>query len=289
MSSELFQVRYVFGDPVDNPKIRQDSIRDGLPYSQPYNPIIGYYGETRLNAKGEPRKHSGFDYVAPVGTPVKAIHSGTITKVRIGRLTKAPCAIRTWLVDKNDGVNMCGNCEYKDQCDKQQTCRKRCCQCKYFGGCYGIQLWLQWSKQVPQFAFYAHLSKLSDTVWNTMKGKIQTGVSDYALNLSVAKGDILGYAGCTGNACIMKPYQEHLHFEYRKDNEDGQKAHPNYIVDTKFLLLRDLYEMMKDRDKINKITKLYDNKAIDKTARDMVFSHIDSKISTYISKQDSKE
>lgn len=285
MIGDTFQVLYVFGDPVDNPKIRQDGVMDGLPYNQVFNPIIGYYGETRINEKGEPRKHSGFDYVAPVGTAVKAIHAGTITKVRFGRWTKAPCAIRTWLAASKKDNKMCNDCGYKGQCKKSQTCRMRCCQCKYKGACYGIQLWLQWSRQTPQFAFYAHLSMLSDTVWNQIKDKIKANVSDYNLNIKVAKGDILGYAGCTGNACDLKPYQEHLHFEYRKENEDGHKDHPNCIVETKFMLEKGLTDMLEDRKKIDTIAKHYANKVIDKTARDTVFRHIDSMINTYISEQ----
>lgn len=286
MSGETLKVYYVFGDPVDNPKIRQDGVMAGLPYGQVYNPIIGYYGENRLNEKGEPKKHTGFDYVAPMGTAVKAVHAGIITKVRFGRLTKVPCAIRAWLVAIKKDSKMCGDCEYKDQCDKSQTCRKRCCQCKYKGVCYGIQLWLQWSKGAPQYAFYAHLSKLNDSVWNSVKASLKSDVSDYKLNLAVAKGDVLGYAGCTGNACSMKPYQEHLHFEYRKENEDGRKDHPNYIVGTKFILEKGLYEMLEDRNKIEKISKLYANKVIDKTTRNTVFQHIDSKIDTFITKQE---
>lgn len=289
MSGETLKVYYVFGDPVDNPKIRQDGVMAGLPYGQAYNPIIGYYGENRLDNKGKPKKHTGFDYDAPVGTAVKAVHAGTITKVRLGRLTQVPCAIRTWLVAQDKDNKLCEKCEYKDQCDKQQTCRKRCCQCKYRGACYGIQLWLQWSKSTPRYAFYAHLSKLSDTIWNAVKRQIKAGVSDYNPNITVAKGDILGYAGCTGNASSMKPYQEHLHFEFRKDNEDGRKDHPNYIVGTKFILQKDLYEMMEDRNKIDKISKLYANKVIDQTARDMVFRHIDSKIDTFITKIEPKK
>lgn len=288
MSGETLKVYYEFGNPVDDPKIRQDGVMNGLPYGQVYNPIIGYYGENRLNEKGEPKKHTGFDYVAPVGTSIKAVHAGTITKVRLGRLTQVPCAIRTWLVAQKKDTKLCGNCEYKNQCDQDQTCRKRCCQCNYRGACYGVQLWLQWSKNPSRYAFYAHLSKLNDTIWNAVRGQIKSGVSDYNPNITVAKGDILGYAGCTGNASSMKPYQEHLHFEFRKDDEDGRKDHPNYIVNTKFTLQKGLYEMLEDRNKIDKMNKLYANKVIDKTVRDEVFRHIDSKIDTFIAKQKPK-
>lgn len=282
MIGEILRVHYVFGDPVDNPKIRQDGVMDGLPYGEPYNPIIGYYGETRINTK-----HHGFDYIAPVGTPVKAVHEGTVTKVRFGRWGgDKPCAIRTWIKDKGSqsAQKLCKDCKNSAKCTKEQTCRMRCCQCKYVGACYGIQLWLQWSKREQQFAFYAHLSKLSDTIWGMIRGQIKIDKSDYNIKLSVSKGDILGYSGCTGNARNMKPYQEHLHFEYRKDNEDGQKNHPNYIVGTKFQLDKGLYEVMEDRRKIDTINRHYRNNVVDAAARDEIFHHIDSKLDTFISK-----
>lgn len=287
--NDTFRVPYVFGDPVDDPKIRQDGAMDGDRYGQVYNPIIGYYGETRVGSDGSPKKHSGFDYAVSEGTPVKAVHEGTVSKVRFGRWggDKA-CAIRTWILDKKtngqSANEMCGDCNYRSKCTKEQTCRKRCAQCKYVGGCYGIQLWLQWSKGGKQFAYYAHLSKLSDAVWGAVQGKIKANASEYKVNLQVSKGDILGYSGCTGNAYNMKPYQEHLHFEYRKDDEDGQKDHPNYIVGTKFQLDKGLYEMLEDRRKIDTINKHYRNKNINKASRDEVLQHIDSKIDTFISK-----
>lgn len=289
MTGDTLRVYYVFGDPVDNPKIRQDGAMDGLKYGQVYNPIVGYYGDTRIDSEGKPKKHTGFDYAVSEGTPVKAVHEGTVTKVRFGRLggDKA-CAIRTWITEKNAGSQsageLCRDCKHSSKCTKEQTCRKRCSQCKYAGGCYGIQLWLQWAKGRQQFAYYAHLSKLSDAVWGALQGKIKTGTSDYNIKIQVAKGDLLCYSGCTGNAYNMKPYQEHLHFEYRKDNADGQKDHPNYIVGTKFQLDKGLYEMLEDRRKIDKMNQLYQNKVVDDTARKEVFTHIDSKIDTFISK-----
>lgn len=292
MIGETLRVYYVLGDPVDNPKLRQDGAMDGLKYGQVYNPIVGYYGETRIDSKGNPKKHTGFDYAVSEGTPVKAIHEGTVTRVRFGRWggDKA-CAIRTWIKEKGSQAaqNLCKDCEYSAKCTKEQTCRKRCCQCKYVGGCYGIQLWLQWSKRGQQFAYYAHLSKLSDAIWGMIQGQIQNGKSDYNVKLPVSKGDVLGYSGCTGNACWMKPYQEHLHFEYRKDNEDGYKDHPNYIVGTKFKLDKGLYEMLEDRRKIDKMNQLHHNKVVDDTARKEVFTHIDSKIDTFISKIETKK
>lgn len=287
--NDTFRVPYVFGDPVDDPKIRQDGAMDGDRYGQVYNPIIGYYGETRVGSDGSPKKHSGFDYAVSEGTPVKAVHEGTVSKVRFGRWggDKA-CAIRTWILDKKtngqSANEMCGDCNCRSKCTKEQTCRKRCAQCKYVGGCYGIQLWLQWSKGGKQFAYYAHLSKLSDAVWGAVQGKIKANASEYKVNLQVSKGDVLGYSGCTGNAYNMKPYQEHLHFEYRKDDEDGQKDHPNYIVGTKFQLDKGLNEMLEDRRKIDTINKHYQNKNINKASRDEVLQHIDSKIDTFISK-----
>ena len=282
MIGETLRVHYRFCDPVDSPKLRQDGAMDGLQYGELYNPIIGYYGETRLDSQGEPKKHSGFDYSVPEGTAVKAVHAGMITKVRIGRLVKVPCEIRKWLVKKDS--KMCGDCEYDSQCKRDQSCRKRCNSCKYRGACYGIQVWVRWSEKPNRYAFYAHLSKLGDTIWGMIKSQVQAGVSDYNLNLPVAKGDVLGYSGCTGNASSMKPYQEHLHFEFRKETEDGQKDHPNYIVATKFQLDKGMYEVTEDRRKIDKINKLYSNNVVNDVVRNEIFNYIDSKIDTFISK-----
>lgn len=286
MIGETLRVYYKFGDPVDNPKIRQDGAMDGLKYGELYNPIIGYYGETRLDSQGEPKKHSGFDYSVSEGTAVKAVHSGTITKVRIGRLVEVPCEIRNWLVNKNS--KLCEDCEYKGKCKQEQTCRKRCDSCKYRGACYGIQVWLRWSEKPNRYAFYAHLSKLGDSLWAKVKGSLADGVSDYNINVQVSKGDVLGYSGCTGNASRMKPYQEHLHFEFRKESEDGPKDHPNYIVETKFQLEKGMYEVTENRRKIDKINKLYSNKVVDDTVRNEIINHIDSKIDTFISKNETE-
>ena len=295
MTGDTLRVAYVFGDPVDDPKIRQDGAMDGFNYGQPYNPIIGYYGETRRDNKGEPKKHSGFDYAVSEGTPVKAVHEGTITKVRFGRrAATTSCAIRTLLTDKSTGSQsareLCRECKYSSKCTKEQTCRKRCSQCKVSGGCYGVQLWLQWAKDGKQFAYYAHLSKLSDAIWGVIQSDMKAGKSDYKVNIQVAKGDLLGYSGCTGNAYNMKPYQEHLHFEYRKNtDEDGPRDNPNYIVGTKFKLDKGLGESEESRRKFNKMRDLYDNKTVTKAECNEVFTHLDSQLDTFISKIETKK
>ena len=110
MIGETLRVYYVFGDPVDNPKLRQDGAMDGLKYGQVYNPIVGYYGETRVDSEGNPKKHTGFDYAVSEGSPVKTVQEGTITRVRFGRWggDKA-CAIRTWIKEKGSQAaqNLC--------------------------------------------------------------------------------------------------------------------------------------------------------------------------------------
>lgn len=58
-----------WGDPVANPRIRRDRANH-------------LYGYVRHNKDGSRRFHQGFDYFAPVGTPVLAIGPGTVIRVQ---------------------------------------------------------------------------------------------------------------------------------------------------------------------------------------------------------------
>lgn len=73
------------------------------------------------------------------------------------------------------------------------------------------------------YSFYAHLSKIAPAL---KAGKI------------VKKGEVIGYAGTTGNAQGMRGPDEHLHFEARTSPGHqiglGGKECPNNIVSTKF-------------------------------------------------------
>lgn len=58
-------VRFTWGDPVANPRIRRNTANN-------------LYGQVRHNADGSKRWHQGFDYYAPVGTPVMSVGDGVI-------------------------------------------------------------------------------------------------------------------------------------------------------------------------------------------------------------------
>ena len=62
-SAEAFG--YTWGDPVANPQIRRNTANN-------------LYGQVRYNPDGSKRWHQGFDYFAPVGTPVMSVGDGVI-------------------------------------------------------------------------------------------------------------------------------------------------------------------------------------------------------------------
>lgn len=457
MIGETLRVYYVFGDPVDNPKLRQDGAMDGFKFDQVYNPIVGYYGKTRFSGdvfevgmsmtgegldlikrfegcrleaykcpagvwtigygstyyedgtdvkqgdkitkeradklflsivsgfesdvrnavksdittnmfnalvsftfnlgvenlnkstllkkvntnpydptiadefakwnkaggkvlkglierrKSEAElyfkytsrcnKHSGFDYVAPEGTPVKAVSSGIVTKVRIGRKSKdKTCALRRWLLENNNQLKeekcrISGSTSFLDNLNFS-TQKNICNDCKYrkdkSGSCYGMQIWLKLSKHTKDYAFYAHLSGLDNKIWSLIRSRIDDKVYDYDVNLEIDRGRILGYSGCTGNASTMKQYQEHLHFEYRTgDAESGSDKNPNSIIKTKFYLnkigIDDLVKsIMDERKGIEKLKTLYKNKRIDEEGLSLIFKDLDCFKEYYIHKEEIK-
>lgn len=60
-----------WGDPVANPRIRRNSPRH-------------LFGKVRRDANGNPRNHQGFDYYAPVGTPIMSVGDGVIHTIQKG-------------------------------------------------------------------------------------------------------------------------------------------------------------------------------------------------------------
>lgn len=56
---------YTWGDPVVNPQIRRRTANN-------------LYGQVRYNQDGSKRWHQGFDYYAPIGTPVMSVGDGVI-------------------------------------------------------------------------------------------------------------------------------------------------------------------------------------------------------------------
>ena len=259
--------------------------------------------ELYFKSIGKGNKHSGFDYIAPEGTPVKAVSSGIVTKIRIGRRSKGkPCAFRKWLLENNNQLKE-EKCQIADSTPllgdlNFMTQKKLCNNCKYrkddSGNCYGMQMWLKLSKHTDDYAFYAHLSGLSHEIWSLIKNKINDKIFDYNVNLEIDRGSLLGYSGCTGNASTMKQYQEHLHFEYRTgEAESGSDKIPNNIVKTKFYLndvgVDKLIESIIDERKgIEKLKKLYNNKRIDEEGLYMIFKDLDCFKEYYIHKKEIK-
>lgn len=290
MRGDTLEINMVFDDPVDNPIIRQDGLMDGLNYNELYNPIIGYYGNVRIGNDGLPKKHHGFDYSVKTGTTVKAVHGGVITKVRIGRYgIGKTCRLRSWLVENNNRPSqertlILGNNTTLDNLNYQLQ-KDVCKQCKYKKRCFGLQLWLRISEKNNIYAYYAHLSGLDDRIWSIIKNRIDNKVFDYEIGISVEKSEKIGYSGCTGNACEMKSYQEHLHFECRKNNaEYGSDTDPNSIVKTKFFLEIRFYELLQDRNDIETVKKLFKKGVITETDRNTIFESFDNKKHLYITK-----
>lgn len=56
---------FTWGDPVANPRIRRNTANN-------------LYGQVRYNTDGSKRWHHGFDYYAPIGTPVMSVGEGVI-------------------------------------------------------------------------------------------------------------------------------------------------------------------------------------------------------------------
>lgn len=152
-----------WGDPVANPKIRRNS---------PSN----LYGKVRRDANGNPRNHQGFDYYAPIGTPIMSVGDGVIHTVQTGHSS------------------------------------------------YGLNITIRHNRGKGYvYSFYAHL--------NGVAGGIKSGKV-------VRRGEVIGYAGTSGNAKGFTGEDQHLHFECRTSPGHqlglGGKENPNNIVATKF-------------------------------------------------------
>lgn len=285
MNGDTLPIKTLYGDPVDNPKIRQDGILDAINSINivdltesivfDYNPIIGYYGNTRRFSNGNLKKHSGFDYLAPKGTPVKSVHNGNVGWVRIG-VTKEveTCKIRQRIL--NSGAN-------KENIFSEMDCK----QCKSSSNCYGVQVWLSWiethaGKKTTRYAFYAHLSKLDDKIWNGIKDKIAKDTIDYNPGIKIgAIGELIGYSGCTGNAYDMKDYQQHLHFECL--DSKLKKQDPNTIIKTKFVLAKQLGDVDRERREMqNKVFRPFLNNSISLEEFRTILRTFDEKKETYI-------
>lgn len=226
------------GDPVDNPEIRQNS-----------NRVVGYYGFVRDS--GETR-HSGYDYIAPKGTPVKAVRIGEIEQIRIGKYVKGKpyvCKQTELFTNSPDKTNI-----FFDE--------NICKGCTNHKDCYGIQVWLRLTNYMDgtYYAYYAHLSKFNETSFKNLIFEKMDSITFRPLKKStISRGSTIGESGSTGNAFAMPQNEQHLHFECRKGNgrnipERGSDISPNKIVKTGFFFKNDqgtICDKMEKEDKQN--------------------------------------
>lgn len=310
-----FKVNDVFWDPIKDPKIRQDGISDATHMmrsdsinenlADKYNPLIGYFSMKRDVVRFG-KQHTGFDYLAREGTNVYAVCEGRVQWIRIGTTyDNCKCKIRERLADSINKENNFPKLRItQDGQSEDGDCKK--CTNKQKGFCYGVQVFLAIEvNNELHYAFYAHLSKLDDNIWNAIKDKISKEKCDYYLNVHFKGGDTIGEVGCTGNAFNMKEYQEHLHFENRKhleksiDEKTGKtkkpvniptkRQTPNDIVKTGFYMHGSLNSVKEDREIIRKKIKWYTRARNAPNSHlfaslNLAFHQIDKKKSQYINK-----
>lgn len=239
-------IGYLLLDPVKDPIIRKSND----------NPFLGYYGYNRWD--GGIKRHTGYDYVAKSGTPVYPIYTGDITHVRFGRINinnyfekgvkkaKTPF-VCPFLQFVKQGKNKfdCSTCMTCDSVYKSLDNRSLC------KDCFGVQVWLKVKLPSSQnffYAYYAHLSELSPTIFEkciSIEETDNTFKFDSPIHIDTSVPilpTIIGKSGCTGNAIRDKNIlndetQQHLHFECRKGIEriEGRLS-PNEIVYTRFYL-----------------------------------------------------
>ena len=130
----------------------------------------GTFGWTR---NGGATEHRGMDFACPIGTPVFATHSGTVSNIRTGFSndeTWEQYKDRTGVGDSFRRIFNCGNIV-------DITCRIN-------GGTYIMKYW--------------HLTSVEATLW---------------IGKEVEAGDIIGYSGKSGNATSADCGGPHLHYQ----------------------------------------------------------------------------
>lgn len=164
-------------------------------------PIAATYGNTRRDNEGNSKLHNGVDLYAPVGTPIYSMFSGTIGKTVSEQVNKVYGGVNankdTVWVYPNDYVgddNGAGNRVYVNSVVD------------------GINISIG----------YWHLQS-SGVGDGPIAINPRTGVP-FKTGDQVFQGEIVGYAGYTGNASKSVP---HLHLNMLKN---GEKQNPaNYL------------------------------------------------------------
>ena len=134
----------------------------------------GTFGDSvRRKADLSYKGHYGMDFACPIGTPVFATHSGTVSNIRTGFSndeTWEQYKDRTGVGDSFRRIFNCGNIV-------DITCRIN-------GGTYTMKYW--------------HLTSVEATLW---------------IGKEVEAGDIIGYSGITGNGGSKSSGGPHLHYQ----------------------------------------------------------------------------
>lgn len=134
----------------------------------------GTFGDSvRRRADLSYKGHYGMDFACPIGTPVFATHSGTVSNIRTGFSndeTWEQYKDRTGVGDSFRRIFNCGNIV-------DITCRIN-------GGTYTMKYW--------------HLTSVEATLW---------------IGKEVEAGDIIGYSGITGNGGSKSSGGPHLHYQ----------------------------------------------------------------------------
>ena len=130
----------------------------------------GTFGWTR---NGGTTEHKGMDFACPIGTPVFATHSGTVSNIRTGFSND-----ETWD-------------QYQDRTGVGNSFR-RIFNC---GNIVDITCWTNGGTYIMK---YWHLTSVEETLW---------------IGKEVEAGDIIGYSGKSGNATSEDCGGPHLHYQ----------------------------------------------------------------------------
>ncbi|WP_321279997.1 RHS repeat-associated core domain-containing protein [Marinifilum fragile] len=182
-------------DPVDNPRIRN-------------NRASNLDVPNRVRLDGTTYTHTGFDYVAPVGTNIKSINFGKVVNVydnsKGGDYGMSVMIAHYKIVQKVREVSVLNEFGETEQ---------------------ALQIYDK--KEIAYYSFYSHLSSTAVEVGD-----------------NVNQGTIIGQSGMTGNAYTTDVSQQHLHFETSTEvytSSRGQmiptrssRFSPNKVVATEF-------------------------------------------------------
>lgn len=262
------------------------------------NVFYGYYGYGRNEGA---KKHLGYDYVTDEkGTNVIAVGLGKIVQVRIGPRYRT-CYSKEG--NEKEGYKYVKDkqlfeCPQLKSIDSNVFSGSICKDClgkdKYqpngnggystiYSMCFGVQVWLKLDIYPYLYAYYAHLSSLSEDIIKLIRNNHKQGGTTtitFKNNdiLTVKQNNHIGISGRTGIASITKKddsykYPAHLHFECRKDIETYNQISPNNIVKTKFRVMLNAEPVF---DEADETTKWEERKIIIQDKWKLIFNNINT-------------